>query len=163
MVDKETDKDKDSSDLDSSEEESEALETVAMVIAEMIAAGGLEGLSRPGVTLDLTRPVSFDGVPLCDGIGIGRVVLHEPRVVVSSLFNEDADSEVSRLTEALAILRESIEDMLARRDVADEGEHHGGEVPGADGDDGLLRRGAARRLEAEHAAPAGLLRGPSGA
>ena len=105
------------------EEESEALETVAMVIAEMIAAGGLEGLSRPGVTLDLTRPVSFDGVPLCDGIGIGRVVLHEPRVVVSSLFNEDADSEVSRLTEALAILRESIEDMLARRDVADEGEH----------------------------------------
>merc|ERR1711969_225625 len=94
-----------------------------MVIAEMIAAGGLEGLSRPGVTLDLTRPVSFDGVPLCDGIGIGRVVLHEPRVVVSSLFNEDADSEVSRLTEALAILRESIEDMLARRDVADEGEH----------------------------------------
>lgn len=105
------------------EEESEALETVAMVIAEMIAAGGLEGLSRPGVTLDLTRPVSFDGVPLCDGIGIGRVVLHEPRVVVSSLFNEDVDSEVSRLTEALAILRESIEDMLARRDVADEGEH----------------------------------------
>ena len=105
------------------EEESEAFETVAMVIAEMIAAGGLEGLSRPGVTLDLTRPVSFDGLALCDGIGIGRVVLHEPRVVVSSLFNEDVDSEVSRLTQALAILRESIESMLGRRDVADEGEH----------------------------------------
>lgn len=105
------------------EEESEALETVAMVIAEMIAAGGLEGLSRPGVTLDLTRPVSFAGLALCDGIGIGRVVLHEPRVIVSSLFNEDVDSEVSRLTEALAILRESIEGMLARREVADEGEH----------------------------------------
>ncbi|WP_233720747.1 phosphoenolpyruvate--protein phosphotransferase [Jiella avicenniae] len=105
------------------EEESEALETVAMVIAEMIAAGGLEGLSRPGVTLDLTRPVSFAGLALCDGIGIGRVVLHEPRVIVSSLFNEDVDSEVSRLTEALAILRQSIENMLGRRDVADEGEH----------------------------------------
>ncbi|WP_246218146.1 phosphoenolpyruvate--protein phosphotransferase [Jiella pacifica] len=105
------------------EEESEAFETVAMVIAEMIAAGGLEGLSRPGVTLDLTRPVSFEGLPLCDGIGIGRVVLHEPRVIVSSLFNEDVDSEVSRLTEALAILRQSIESMLSRRDVADEGEH----------------------------------------
>ncbi|WP_245515127.1 phosphoenolpyruvate--protein phosphotransferase [Jiella endophytica] len=105
------------------EEESEAFETVAMVIAEMIAAGGLEGLTRPGATLDLTRPVSFEGEPLCDGIGIGRVVLHEPRVVVSSLFNEDVETEVSRLTEALAILRESIADMLDRRDVADEGEH----------------------------------------
>ncbi len=105
------------------EEESEALETVAMVIAEMIAAGGLEGLSRPGVALDLTRPVSFEGLALCDGIGIGRVVLHEPRVIVSSLFNEDVESEVSRLTDALAILRESIEGMLARREVADEGEH----------------------------------------
>ncbi|WP_245396758.1 phosphoenolpyruvate--protein phosphotransferase [Jiella sonneratiae] len=105
------------------EEESEALETVAMVVAEMIAAGGLEGLSRPGVTLDLTRPVNFSGLALCDGIGIGRVVLHEPRVIVSSLFNEDVETEVSRLVQALAILRESIEDMLARRDVADEGEH----------------------------------------
>ena len=36
------------------EEEAEALETVAMVVAEMIAAGGLEGLSRPGVVLDLS-------------------------------------------------------------------------------------------------------------
>ncbi|WP_245199033.1 phosphoenolpyruvate--protein phosphotransferase [Jiella mangrovi] len=105
------------------EEESEALETVAMVIAEMIAAGGLEGLLRPGVTLDLTRPVSFEGVPLCDGIGIGQVVLHEPRVVVSNLFNEDVESEVARLSEALTILRKSIEDMLALREVADEGEH----------------------------------------
>ncbi|WP_369695429.1 phosphoenolpyruvate--protein phosphotransferase [Jiella marina] len=105
------------------EEESEALETVAMVIAEMIAAGGLEGSSRPGVTLDLTRPVSYNGTPLSDGIGIGRVILHEPRVVVSSLFNEDPETEVSRLGQALTILRASIEDMLARREVADEGEH----------------------------------------
>ncbi|MCD2470697.1 phosphoenolpyruvate--protein phosphotransferase [Jiella sp. MQZ9-1] len=105
------------------EEESEALETVAMVVAEMIAAGGLEGLSRPGVTLDLTRPVTIAGIALCDGIGMGQVVLHEPRVVVSSLFNEDVESEVSRLTEALQFLRASIEDMLARREVADEGEH----------------------------------------
>ena len=44
------------------DEESEALETVAMVVAEMIAAGGLEGLSRPGVALDLSRSVSFSGV-----------------------------------------------------------------------------------------------------
>ena len=105
------------------EEESEALETVAMVVAEMIAAGGLEGLQRPGVTLDLSRPVSFEGVTLSDGIGLGRVVLHEPRVVVTNLFNEHAEDEVFRLNDALAELRLSIENMLARRDIAAEGEH----------------------------------------
>jgi phosphotransferase system enzyme I (PtsP) len=105
------------------DEESEALETVAMVVAEMIAAGSLEGLSRPGVALDLSRPVSFDGVALSDGIGIGQVILHEPRVVVTNLFNEDVEAEVDRLGKALGILRISIEDMLARRDVAAEGEH----------------------------------------
>ncbi len=105
------------------DEESEALETVAMVVAEMIAAGSLEGLSRPGVALDLSRSVSFTGVPLSDGIGLGRVILHEPRVVVTNLFNEDMEIEVERLTKALGVLRLSIEDMLSRREVAGEGEH----------------------------------------
>ena len=105
------------------DEESEALETVAMVVAEMIAAGSLEGLSRPGVVLDLSRPVSFSGVALSDGIGLGRVLLHEPRVVVTNLFNEDMESEVSRLSKAIEVLRQSIEAMLSRREIAGEGEH----------------------------------------
>ncbi|KQT86359.1 phosphoenolpyruvate--protein phosphotransferase [Aurantimonas sp. Leaf443] len=105
------------------EEELEALETVAMVVAEMIAAGSLEGLSRPGVVLDLSRPVSFTGIPLSEGIGLGHVVLHEPRVVVTNLFNENGETEVDRLTVALGFLRSSIESMLSRRDVAGEGEH----------------------------------------
>lgn len=105
------------------EEEVEALETVAMVVAEMIAAGSLEGLSKPGVVLDLSRPVSFAGIGLAEGIGLGHVILHEPRVVVTNLFNEDADSEITRLEKALGFLRISIEDMLSRRDIAAEGEH----------------------------------------
>ncbi|WP_062113060.1 phosphoenolpyruvate--protein phosphotransferase [Aureimonas sp. AU40] len=105
------------------DEETEALETVAMVVAEMIAAGSLEGLSRPGVVLDLSRPVHFKGIALADGIGLGHVVLHEPRVVVTNLFNEDAEAEVSRLDRAVSNLRISIEDMLSRRDMAAEGEH----------------------------------------
>lgn len=105
------------------EEEAEALETVAMVVAEMIAAGGLEGLSRPGVVLDLSRPVHLEGVGLAEGIGLGHVVLHEPRVVVTNLFSEDAEAEVQRLDAALSALRISIEDMLLRRDMPAEGEH----------------------------------------
>ncbi|WP_062204019.1 phosphoenolpyruvate--protein phosphotransferase [Aureimonas sp. AU12] len=105
------------------DEETEALETVAMVAAEMIAAGSLEGLSRPGVVLDLSRPVHFKGNALADGIGLGHVILHEPRVVVTNLFNEDAEAEVARLETSLSSLRISIEDMLSRRDMAAEGEH----------------------------------------
>ena len=75
------------------EDEVEALETTAMVIAEMIAAGELSRLTRPGLELDLSRPASFTGLGLNEGVGLGHVVLHEPRIVVTNLFNEDSDAE----------------------------------------------------------------------
>jgi phosphotransferase system enzyme I (PtsP) len=105
------------------DDEVEALETTAMVIAEMVATGDLARLSRPGMELDLSRPVSFKGLALNDGVGLGHVVLHEPRIVVTNLFNEDSDAEIRRLDTALGSLRLSIDDMLSRRDVAFEGEH----------------------------------------
>ena len=105
------------------EDEVEALETTAMVIAEMIAAGDLARLTRPGLELDLRRPVSFTGLSFNEGVGLGHVVLHEPRIVVTNLFNEDSEEEMQRLESALGSLRLSIDDMLSRRDVAFEGEH----------------------------------------
>jgi phosphotransferase system enzyme I (PtsP) len=105
------------------DEEVEALQTIAMVLAEMIAVGELEGLARPGTSLDLKRPITIAGVALCDGVGLGHVVLHEPRVVVTALIGEDADQESARLDEAIASLRLSVDDMLSRGDIGDEGEH----------------------------------------
>ena len=105
------------------DDEIEALETTAMVLAELIAAGELEGLNKQGTGLDLSRPLQLDASPLADGIGLGYVVLHEPRVVVTDLFNEDVDSEVARLHEALGRLRISIDDLLERRDFDTDGEH----------------------------------------
>ncbi|WP_029621184.1 phosphoenolpyruvate--protein phosphotransferase [Pseudorhizobium marinum] len=105
------------------EDEVEALETTAMVIAEMIATGELKKITKPGLELDLTRAITIAGDGYNEGIGLGHVVLHEPRVVVTNLLNEDAESEVRRLAEALGSLRISIDDMLSRRDVATEGEH----------------------------------------
>jgi phosphotransferase system enzyme I (PtsP) len=105
------------------DDEVEALETTAMVIAEMIATGDLARLTRPGLELDLRRPVSFTGLSFNDGVGLGHVVLHEPRIVVTNLFNEDSEEEVRRLETSLGSLRLSIDDMLERRDVAFEGEH----------------------------------------
>ncbi len=105
------------------DDEIEALETIAMVIAEMIATGDLARLTRPGMELDLRRPVSLRGLSFNDGIGLGHVVLHEPRIVVTDLFNEDSDEEMRRLERSLSSLRLSIDDMMARREVAFEGEH----------------------------------------
>jgi phosphotransferase system enzyme I (PtsP) len=105
------------------EDEIEALETTAMVIAEMIATGDLARLTRPGLELDLRRPASFTGLSFNEGVGLGHVVLHEPRIVVTNLFNEDSEEEVRRLDNSLGSLRLSIDDMLERRDVAFEGEH----------------------------------------
>ena len=67
--------------------------------------------------------MSFDGVAFNDGVGLGHVVLHEPRIVVTNLFNEDTDAELKRLGDALGSLRLSIDDMLSKREVAFEGEH----------------------------------------
>ena len=106
-----------------SNDEVEALETTAMVIAEMIAAGELSRLTRPGMELDLTRPVTITGIAFNEGVGLGHVVLHEPRIVVTNLFNEDSQAEVMRLEAALSSLRLSIDDMLSRREIAFEGEH----------------------------------------
>ncbi|KQZ14641.1 peptidase [Mesorhizobium sp. Root554] len=105
------------------DDEVEALETTAMVIAEMIASGDLARLTRPGLELDLKRPASFTGLSFNDGVGLGHVVLHEPRIVVTNLFNEDSEEEIRRLETSLGSLRLSIDDMLSRRDVNFEGEH----------------------------------------
>src|SRR5579871_3790456 len=75
------------------DEEVEALQTTAMVLAEMIAVGELERLAKPGTSLDVKRPIRLGGVPLCDGVGLGHVVLHEPRVVVTALLAEDTEKE----------------------------------------------------------------------
>ena len=106
-----------------SDDEVEALETVAMVLAEMVASGELKKLTRPGQELDLTRPITVDGEAYGDGIGLGYVVLHDPRVVVTNLLNEDVELELNRLGEALGSLRIHIDDMLSRREVSMEGEH----------------------------------------
>jgi len=105
------------------EDEVEALQTTAMVIAEMVAAGELEAIVQQGTKLDLSRPMHFRGVALSDGVGLGHVVLHEPRVVVTNLIAEDSGAELSRLERAINRLRISLDDLLSSGDIAQHGEH----------------------------------------
>jgi phosphotransferase system enzyme I (PtsP) len=105
------------------EEEVEALQTTAMVVAEMIASGELQALAPPGIALAVRRPVYQKGAALADGVGLGHVVLHEPRVVVKKIIAEDVQAEVKRLEDAISAVRASIDELIEHGDVTHHGEH----------------------------------------
>ena len=105
------------------EEEVEALQTTSMVLAELISSGELGGLGEPGTQTAARRPVQCRGVALADGLGLGHVVLHEPRVVIRNLIATDIDAEIDRLDTAIAEVRSSIDAMLERGDIAHQGDH----------------------------------------
>ncbi len=100
------------------EEEVEALQTVAMVLAEVVAQGGffnVAELDEPELRID--RPRKFVGDGLSEGVAVGRVVLHEPRVKVERMIADDPLRELKRLEEAIGSLRESVDEMLASSEL----------------------------------------------
>jgi len=105
------------------EEEEEALQTTAMVLAEMIASGELSTLARPGAEPAARRPLMFTGTPLSDGIALGHVVLHEPRVIIKNFIADDVPQELKRLDAAITALRADLDRMVEHGDLADGGEH----------------------------------------
>jgi len=105
------------------EDETEALLTTATILAEMIVTSEFEALIKTGQDIDLRRPRTFQGVSFTEGIALGKVVLHDPRVVVVNFVAEDTAQEIKRLDDALANMRVSIDDMLSHNDMAAGTEH----------------------------------------
>jgi phosphotransferase system enzyme I (PtsP) len=105
------------------EEEIETLQTIAMVLAEMVAAGNLvspnEVQQVDGLGL---LPLRIDGVQLTTGVAIGRAVLHEPRIVIQRVVAEDVGAEQKRFEEALGSVRDDVDRMLEAHDMQS-GEH----------------------------------------
>ncbi|MBE8220616.1 MAG: phosphoenolpyruvate--protein phosphotransferase [Alphaproteobacteria bacterium] len=99
-------------------EEVEALEIVAMVLAEVLAASGdIEDVRAPDA------PHTYIGIGLVEGVALGQVKLHEPRVEVSRLFSDDSEAEQRRLNDAIYVLRRNVDELLATKDVSHAGEH----------------------------------------
>ena len=65
----------------------------------------------------------LQGTSLSDGIALGHVVLHEPRVVITNVIADDVPGEIKRLDAAIAKLRADLDQLVEHRDVADGGEH----------------------------------------
>ena len=105
------------------EDEIEAMLTTATILAEMIATSDFDSLIKPGQDIDLRRPRTFNGAGFTDGIALGKVVLHDPRVVVANFIAEDTDQELRRLTAALDTMRVSIDDMLNHGDMQSFSDH----------------------------------------
>ncbi len=106
-----------------SEEEIEALQTTAMLLAEMVASGQLQSLGGQGAPIAAARPLSLTGAPIADGLGLGHVVLHQPRVVVTKIVADDIAFEMDRLERAIESMRASVDDLIDRSDDGGAGEH----------------------------------------
>ena len=106
-----------------SEEEIEALQTTAMLLAEMIVSGELQALAGQPSEVAVRKAAALKGAPIAEGIGLGHAVLHQPRVVVSKIVADDVNAELARLETAIRAMRASVDELIDRSDDGGEGEH----------------------------------------
>lgn len=105
------------------EEEVETLETIAMVLAELLASGELIDPSEP-ILADARAivPRRMDGTRLNGGLAIGRAVLHQPRITIRQMVAEDPAFEAERLKDAVAAMHSALDDLVSADGIADSGE-----------------------------------------
>lgn len=105
------------------DEEIETLETIAMVLAELVASGELvdrsEFVPTDGIAL---LPLRLEGLTLNGGIGLGVAVLHRPRLVVRTMLAEDTTLELTRLHDAVRVMHGALDQLLSSSLLSD-GEH----------------------------------------
>jgi phosphotransferase system enzyme I (PtsP) len=106
------------------DEEIETLQTVAMVLAELVAGGALVSRDELHPTEGIaTLPHRLDGLRLNPGVAIGIAVLHQPSIVISQFVAEDPEAELVRLDVAIEQMQRSIDLLLASSGLGDGGEH----------------------------------------
>lgn len=93
------------------DQEVDDLETVAMLLAELLpAAGASEGTTEG---LGGTVPRVFTGTSLMTGIAIGPVILHAVRRTGITLLADDPDVELARLHEASERMQRGLDALIA--------------------------------------------------
>jgi len=102
--------------------EIEALQTVAMVLSEMIAAARLVDGARRG-RLRSAGPLRLSGLKLVAGMAKGEAVFHQPRIVVEHTVADDVEAERDRVYSAFRKMREQIDAMTRDAEFGTAGEH----------------------------------------
>ncbi|HWU96554.1 MAG TPA: phosphoenolpyruvate-utilizing N-terminal domain-containing protein, partial [Sphingomonas sp.] len=105
-------------------EEIEALQTVAMVLSELIANADLiDPASAGGSTrLQSTAPELGHGFKLVDGMAAGVAVFHQPRITIEHTVAEDTEAERHRVYAAFDKMREQIDRMASQAEFGVGGE-----------------------------------------
>ncbi len=94
------------------EEEIDTLQTIAMVLAEIVNGFEAETVA-PSLPARRSRiRESIPGRVFCEGLGYGRAVLHDPVVPAAKFFASDVQAETLRLAQGLKDLRASIDQMV---------------------------------------------------
>ncbi len=95
------------------ENEVEDLQTIAMVVSEMVAGGELvRQVELKDVEIAPHRPERLKGVRFAEGLALGVAVLHEAPVAPERLLTDDPKAEEVRLHAGLELLRKQLDDML---------------------------------------------------
>ncbi|MDB5429885.1 MAG: ptsP [Caulobacter sp.] len=95
------------------EEEVEDLQIIAMVLAEMVAAGDLLAEAElRDVEIAPHKPERLKGAKFAEGLAYGIAVMHEAPVVAEQLLSDDAAAEEIKLDVAINALRMQIDAML---------------------------------------------------
>ena len=102
--------------------EIEALQTVAMVLSELLASARLVDTTRRGTTIE-SGVIKLTGLKLVAGMARGVAVFHEPRVIVQQTVAEDTEAERTRVYAAFRKMREQIENMTRDAEFGTAGEH----------------------------------------
>ena len=102
--------------------EIEALQTVAMVLSEMIAGARLVDGARRS-RMRSAGPLRLTGLKLVAGMAKGEAVFHEPRVVVEHTVADDIEAERERVYGAFRKMREQIDNMTKEAEFGTTGEH----------------------------------------
>ncbi len=105
------------------EVEIEALQTVAMVLSELIANAELADDGSADIRVQETGANVMSGLQLVMGMARGHVVFHQPRVHIEHTVAEDTEAERQRVYSAFAKMREQIESMTGAAEFGVDGEH----------------------------------------
>jgi phosphotransferase system enzyme I (PtsP) len=91
-------------------DEVEVVETVAMLLAELLAAGGAEAGEQALVD---TLPRRFGGLPLAPGVAIGQVLVSGPVAAPRRLIADDPARELARLETAVVDMQQGLDALIA--------------------------------------------------
>jgi phosphotransferase system enzyme I (PtsP) len=103
--------------------EIEALQTVAMVLSELIANAGLIDSAQAAERPQSTATVRLLGQKLVDGMAAGCAVFHQPRIVIEHTVAEDIEAERHRVYAAFDKMREQIDRIAREAEFGVGGEH----------------------------------------